>query len=93
MITGLLAVDPQDRLTLAGAFQHPWVLTYVLQLVTGQLILFFINRQSQLASQGPQALAEKLTESLRNTGDLDLVEIDLQSYVVTFANTANDLTH
>lgn len=62
LITGLLAVDPQDRLTLAGAFQHPWVLT-----------------QSQLASQGPQALAEKLTESLRNTGDLDLVEIDLQS--------------
>lgn len=62
LITGLLAVDPQDRMTLADAFQHPWVLT-----------------QSQLASQGPQALAEKLTESLRNTGDLDLVEIDLQS--------------
>jgi len=51
-----------DRMTLADAFQHPWVLT-----------------QSQLASQGPVALAEKLTESLRNTGDLDLVEIDLQS--------------
>ncbi|KAI0300081.1 CAMK/CAMKL/CHK1 protein kinase [Multifurca ochricompacta] len=33
--------------------------------------------QSQLASQGPVALAEKLTQSLRNTGDLDLVEIDM----------------
>jgi len=62
LITGLLTVNPQDRMTLADAFQHPWVLT-----------------QSQLASQGPVALAEKLTESLRNTGDLDLVEIDLQS--------------
>ena len=29
LITGLLAVDPQDRMTLADAFQHPWVLTYV----------------------------------------------------------------
>lgn len=54
---------------------------------------YSVHRQSQLASQGPQALAEKLTESLRNTGDLDLVEIDLQSYVVTFANVASDLTH
>jgi hypothetical protein len=49
---------------------------------------YFVHRQSQLASQGPQVLAEKLTESLRKTGDLDLVEIDLQSYVVTFANVA-----
>lgn len=28
-------------------------------------------------------MAEKLTQSLRITGDLDLVEIDPQSYVVT----------
>jgi hypothetical protein len=40
-------------------------------------------RQSQLASQGPVALAEKLTQSLRDTGDLELVQMDLQSYVVT----------
>ncbi|KAI9454195.1 CAMK/CAMKL/CHK1 protein kinase [Russula earlei] len=66
LITGLLTVNPQDRMTLADAFQHSWVLT-----------------QSQLASQGPAALAEKLTESLRITGDLDLVDIDLRSYVVT----------
>jgi hypothetical protein len=52
--------------------------------------LCFARRQSQLASQGPQVLAEKLTESLRNTGDLDIVETDLQSYVVTFANVTND---
>jgi hypothetical protein len=52
--------------------------------------LSFVHRQSQLASQGPVALAEKLTQSLRNTGDLDFVEIDLQSYVVTSANVARD---
>ncbi|KAH9991959.1 CAMK/CAMKL/CHK1 protein kinase [Russula compacta] len=62
LITGLLTVNPHDRMTLADAFQHPWALT-----------------QSQLASQGPVALAEKLTQSLRDTGDLDLVDIDLQS--------------
>ncbi|KAI0247400.1 CAMK/CAMKL/CHK1 protein kinase [Lactifluus subvellereus] len=62
LITGLLTVDPQDRMTLVDAFQHPWAFT-----------------QSQLASQGPVALAEKLTQYLRNTGDLDLVEIDMES--------------
>jgi serine/threonine-protein kinase Chk1 len=40
-----------------------------------------VHRQSQLASQGPVVLADKLTQSLRDTGDLDLVEIDMQSYV------------
>ena len=48
----------------------------------------FVYRQSQLASQGPVALAERLTQSLRNTGDLDLVDIDLQSYVVTSGSQA-----
>ncbi|KAF8269432.1 kinase-like domain-containing protein [Lactarius quietus] len=62
LITGLLTVSPQDRLSLADACRHPWVLT-----------------QSQLASQGPVALAEKLTQSLRNTGDLDLIDIDMQT--------------
>lgn len=30
LITGLLTVNPQDRMSLADAFRHPWVLTYVL---------------------------------------------------------------
>ena len=42
----------------------------------------FDRRQSQLASQGPVALAESLTQSLRNTGDLDLIDIDMQAYVL-----------
>lgn len=62
LVTGLLTINPQDRMSLADAHQHPWVLT-----------------QSQLASQGPVALAERLTQSLRNTGDLDLVDIDMQT--------------
>lgn len=33
LITGLLTINPQDRMTLADAFQHPWVLTYVRQRV------------------------------------------------------------
>jgi len=39
----------------------------------------WVLTQSQLASQGPVVLADKLTQSLRDTGDLDLVEIDMQS--------------
>jgi len=43
LITGLLTVDPQDRMTLADAFQHPWVLTYVLQWVTDQLVFILYS--------------------------------------------------
>lgn len=34
LITGLLTINPQDRMTLADAFQHPWALTYVRQCGT-----------------------------------------------------------
>jgi len=34
LITGLLTINPQDRMTLADAFQHPWALTYVRQCAT-----------------------------------------------------------
>lgn len=34
LITGLLTINPQDRMTLADAFQHPWALTYVRQRAT-----------------------------------------------------------
>jgi hypothetical protein len=63
--------------------------THVCSAIDHQMSIWFsrfVHRQSQLASQGPVALAEKLTQSLRNTGDLDLVEIDLQSYVLTSAS-------
>jgi len=66
LITGLLTINPQDRMTLADAFQHPWALT-----------------QSQLASQGPVVLAEKLMQSLRDAGDLDMVDINIQSESTT----------
>jgi serine/threonine-protein kinase Chk1 len=29
LITGLLTINPQDRMTLANAAQHPWVVPYV----------------------------------------------------------------
>jgi hypothetical protein len=34
LITGLLTINPRDRMTLADAFQHPWALTYVRQCGT-----------------------------------------------------------
>ncbi|KAI0260770.1 kinase-like domain-containing protein [Gloeopeniophorella convolvens] len=61
LITGLLTIDPRERMTLADACQHPWMLT-----------------QSQLASQGPVALAERMTDALRRAGELDVVDVDVQ---------------
>lgn len=61
-------------MTLADVYQHPWCLRYMLCLRyyhLGSLLLpFKSGRPSQLAQQGVQELADKLTESLRMTGDL-----------------------
>jgi hypothetical protein len=59
------------------------------------IILFFCSyfRQSQLASQGPSALAEMLTQSLRRTGDLDLVDIDMEPYVLTSSDPSANPPH
>jgi hypothetical protein len=51
-------------------------------LATSSSCISSDRRQSQLASQGPVALAERLTQSLRNTGDLDLIDIDMEAYVL-----------
>ena len=37
----------------------------------------YTDRQSQIAHSGPAALAEKLTEALRETGDLGVANPDL----------------
>ncbi|KAF9647634.1 Pkinase-domain-containing protein [Thelephora ganbajun] len=55
LIRQMLDINPDERLTIAGAFQHPWV-----------------SRASQVANQGLVALAQRLTQSLRNAGDLEI---------------------
>ncbi|KAH9487412.1 Serine/threonine-protein kinase CHK1 [Psilocybe cubensis] len=56
LIKGMLTVDPEKRLTLRDVFQHSWVM-----------------RPSQLASsRNPAELAMRLTQNLRENGDLGL---------------------
>ncbi|KAI0367313.1 CAMK/CAMKL/CHK1 protein kinase [Pilatotrama ljubarskyi] len=57
LITGMLAVDPAQRMTLSEVASHKWVM-----------------RPSQLASQGPAAIAQSLTAGLRANGDLSIAE-------------------
>ncbi|KAF8632479.1 hypothetical protein AX17_004829 [Amanita inopinata Kibby_2008] len=61
LICGMLAIDPEERVSLADVFQHPWCI-----------------RPSQLENEGVATLADKLTESLRKNGDLDLASPDFQ---------------
>ncbi|KAF8625648.1 hypothetical protein AX15_005269 [Amanita polypyramis BW_CC] len=61
IICGMLAVDPQERMSIADIYQHPWC-----------------SRPSQLANESPFTLADKLTQSLRQNGDLELASPDLQ---------------
>ena len=70
LITGLLTVDPQDRMTLADAFQHPWALTYALQClpVTILLISWLQTVPTGLArSRGPSGEAYPISPSYRRS--------------------------
>lgn len=74
LVCGLLTVDPTKRMTLADVYQHPWCLRWVIWMEYNSLEPYYwpskSNSPSQLAQQGVQVLADKLTESLRMTGDL-----------------------
>ena len=51
LITGLLTINPQDRMTLANAAQHPWVVPYVQQCASGRhpnVYLLFTDKASWL---------------------------------------------
>ena len=84
LIRGLLEVDPNERMTLDEAWEHPWCRRYALSLYRIPLhLLIQTRRTSQLASQGPQMLADKITQSLRDNGDMDLAAPDFsRQYVV-----------
>ncbi|THH28610.1 hypothetical protein EUX98_g5584 [Antrodiella citrinella] len=60
LLTGMLAIDPETRMTLSEIFGHPWMM-----------------RPSQLANKGVAAIADKLTENLRHTGDLEMASPDV----------------
>ncbi|KZT71090.1 CAMK/CAMKL/CHK1 protein kinase [Daedalea quercina L-15889] len=60
LLTGMLAIDPSQRVSLAEVSQQPWVM-----------------RPSQIARRGAAALADHLTESLRQTGDLQIATPDV----------------
>jgi len=64
LLTGMLAIAPSRRMTLAEVLEHPWMI-----------------RPSQVAQGGLSALAERLTESLRKTGDLAIAVPDIASNV------------
>ncbi|KAK2467496.1 hypothetical protein APHAL10511_000351 [Amanita phalloides] len=61
LICAMLTVDPQERMSIADVYQHPWC-----------------SRPSQLANETATTLATKLTESLRQNGDLELAHPDLK---------------
>lgn len=51
LITGLLTINPQDRMTLANAAQHPWVVPYVRQCASRRhlgVYLLFADKASWL---------------------------------------------
>jgi serine/threonine-protein kinase CHEK1 len=81
LIKGILTIDPRRRMTLDDVASHPWCHRYApyppstLSLLPPPSSLSFSDfsfRPSQLAGQGALQLAERLTASLRATGDLEI---------------------
>ena len=86
LVCGMLTVDPRDRFTLPDVFQHPWCLRYFNS--SGHHLLYSHRltdcRPSQLANQGFARLADKLTESIRENGDLGLATPNFTASVFFF---------
>jgi len=57
LITGILNVDPNARLTIPDIMAHPWCM-----------------RPSQVAQDSGAVLAQKLTQSLRVNGDINIID-------------------
>ena len=93
LIRGLLEVDPNERMTLDEAWEHPWCRRYALSLHYISLhLLIHTRRTSQLASQGPQMLADKITQSLRDNGDMDLAAPDFSRQSVATHRCTTQIT-
>ena len=76
----MLTVNPEHRLTLSDVFQHPWCMRYRhILLFSSSTFLIKNSRPSQLAKQSPLDLANKLTQPLRDNGDLQLAAPNLNS--------------
>jgi hypothetical protein len=67
----MLNINPDERLTIAGALRHSWVSRSV-RCYSLSVLNLTQDRASQVANQGPIVLAQRLTQSLRNTGDLEI---------------------
>ena len=79
LLCGMLTVNPQERMSISDVFQHPWSSRYASGFESLALSnIMRINRPSQLANDSPMTLADKLTESLRKNGDLELASLNLQ---------------
>ena len=79
LITGMLDIDASHRMTLADVSGDCWVTRFALPILT--LInadrFVHVNRPSQLAGRGIVAIAERLTEGLRASGQMGIAEPEL----------------
>jgi len=75
LLTGMLAIDPENRMPLSEIFAHPWMM-----------------RPSQITNKGAAAIADKLTENLRQTGDLEMASPDVVNYMNVDGNEDGDAT-
>jgi serine/threonine protein kinase len=79
-LRSILTITPKKRVTIAQIKAHPWfnvcVCLSVTHVCTHELILFVANRPSHVDRANPQALAERLTQNLRQTGDLSIAAPD-----------------
>ena len=73
LITGILDVNPAERMKLPDIMSHPWCVRYLFDLRS-----VYCNsrsfRPSQVAKDSGAVLAQKLTQSLRANGDIGYMD-------------------
>ena len=75
LIKGILEINPEERMSIDDIMAHPWVTRYVDSLwkVLCQ-ILIVLARPSQIQESSHAALADRLTQSLRQNGDMGVID-------------------
>jgi len=74
LLCTLLAPNPAERPSIETVRDHPWFSRY--GHPPYHYLLLKVCRQSQFATQSAADVAHHLTKSLRDTGDMDIVQPD-----------------
>lgn len=70
----MLTLDPAERISIPDIMSHHWYSRCVDKCDIFLALPYDVSSQSQIAHGGHATLADRLTQSLRQTGDMGVID-------------------